>query len=380
MDFTPSEEQVMFRRSIREFASKEIEPYAAKNDETGEFSLENVRKLGEMGLLGLTTPEEYGGMGGSAVDFAIAAEEISRADASMGTLLSVANSLFNFPMYRFGNEEQKQRHLVPVARGEKLGAYGLTEPNAGSDAASLQTSAVRDGDCYVLNGSKAFITCGDVADSLIVFTSTDKSQGSRGITAFIVEKAMRGFTPGKREKKLGICASPTVPLFFDDCRVPVENRLGDEGFGFKIAMQTLDGGRIGIASQALGIAQAAFEAALSYAKTRKQFGQPIAEFQAIKWMLADMATQIDAARLLTLRCADLRDRGLPHAKEASMAKLFASETAMAVATKAVQIHGGVGYTKDFPVERYFRDAKITEIYEGTSEVQRLVISNYIIRS
>ncbi len=379
MDFLLTEDQKMLKTMVRDFAEKELEPIAAQIDEEATFPAESIKKAGEIGLTGTGFPEEYGGSGGGAIEQAIIFEEVARVCASTSVILIVTNELTSYPIYRSGTEEQKQRFLVPLTKGEKLGAFGLTEASAGSDVAAMQTTATRQDGGYTLNGNKLFITNGAEADILVVFATVDKSQGYRGVTAFIVEKDTPGFSVGKHESKLGIRASSTVELIFDNCPVPEENRLGDEGRGFRIALSTIDASRIGIAAQALGIAQGAFDKALAYAKERQQFGQPIAEFQGIQWMLADMATQIDAARLLTYRAAYLKDEGLPFIKEASMAKVFAAEMAMFVTSKAIQIHGGYGYIKDYPLERYFRDAKITEIYEGTSEMQRMTIARQLLR-
>ncbi len=379
MDFSPTEDQKMLRTSIRDFAEKELEPIAAEIDESCRFPAESVAKAAAIGLTGIGYPEEYGGSGGGATEQAIAFEEVARVCAATCVILMVTNELAAYPVYVHGTEEQKRKYLVPMLKGKSVGAFGLTETGAGSDVAAMSTTATRDGDAYVLNGSKIFISNGAEADTLVIFATVDKSAGHRGITAFIVEKGTPGFSVGKHESKLGIRASSTVELVFEDCRIPADNRLGEEGKGFRVALETIDTSRIGIASQAVGIAQAAFERSLSYAKGREQFGQPIAQFQAIQWILADMATQIDAARLLTLRAADLKDSRQSYVKEASMAKLFAAETAMAVTTKAIQVHGGYGYTKEYPVERYFRDAKITEIYEGTSEMQRMTIAKQLLR-
>ena len=379
MDLRLTEEQEMIRKMARNFAQKEVAPLAAELDEKGIVPLENIRKMGELGFLGLTAPEEYGGCGADTVSYVLALEEISKACASTAVVMAVQNSLINYTLEKFGTEEQKRRYLVPLAKGEKIGAFALTEPEAGSDAAAQRTSAVRDGNHYVINGTKHFITNGGFADVVILFAMTDKSKGHRGISAFLVEKGTPGFLVGKEENKMGIRGTNTSELIFQDCRVPVENRLGDEGMGFKIAMVALDAGRIGIGAQAVGIAQAAYEAALKYAKERQQFGQPIAHFQAIQWMLADMATRIEAARLLTLKAALKKDAGERFTKEAAMAKLFASETASWVTDLAIQIHGGYGYMKEYPVERYYRDARITRIYEGTSEIQRLVIASRILK-
>jgi len=383
MDLKLTEEQEMVRKMARDFAQKEVAPIAAEMDEKGEVPFENIKKMGQLGLLGLTAPEEYGGGGADTVSYVVALEEIAKACASTAVVMAVQNSLVNYALARFGTEEQKRKYLTPLARGEKIGAYALTEPEAGSDAAAIRTRAVRDGDEYVINGTKHFITNGGFADIVILYATVDPSKGYRGITAFIVEKGTPGFSTGKEENKMGIRATNTCELIFQDCRVPAANRLGDEGQGFKIALSALDAGRIGIGAQAVGIAQAAYEAALEYAKTRVQFGQPIAQLQAIQWMLADMATRIEAARLLVYKAALAKDEaqktGARFSKEAAMAKLFASETAGFVTDCALQIHGGYGYMKDYPLERYYRDARITRIYEGTNEIQRLVIARSILR-
>lgn len=379
MDFRLTEEQELLRKTVRDFAEKEVGPSAAERDEEERFDIEIFYKMGELGLTGIPFPEEYGGTGMGNVAYAIAVEELSRVCASTGVTLSAHVSLGAWPVYAFGTEEQKKKYLVPMAEGKKLGALGLTEPHAGTDAAAISTSARLDGDSYVLNGTKIFITNAYYADVYIIFATVDRAKKHKGTCAFIVEKGTPGFSFGKKEKKLGIRSSPTYELIFENCRVPQANLLGAEGQGFRIAMETLNGGRIGVAAQAVGIAQGAFEQALNYAKQREQFGQPIAKFQGIQWMLADMATRIEAARLLTYQAAYLKDAGLPYIKESSMAKLFAAETAMDVTVKAVQIHGGYGYTREYPVERMMRDAKITEIYEGTSEVQRIIIANQLLR-
>ncbi len=383
MDLKLTEEQEMVRRMARDFAQREVAPIAAELDEKGEVPFENIRKMGQLGLLGLTAPEEYGGGGADTISYVLAVEEIAKACASTAVVMAVQNSLVNYALARFGTEEQKRKFLVPLAQGEKIGAYALTEPEAGSDAAAIKTRAVRDGDEYIINGTKHFITNGGFADIVILYATVDPSKGYKGITAFIVEKGTPGFSAGKEENKMGIRATSTCELIFRDCRVPVANRLGEEGQGFKIALSALDAGRIGIGAQAVGIAQAAYEAALEYAKTRVQFGQPIAQLQAIQWMLADMATRIEAARLLVYKAALAKDEaertGARYSKEAAMAKLFASETASWATDLAIQIHGGYGYMKEYPVERYYRDARITRIYEGTNEIQRLVIARSILR-
>ncbi|MBC7259808.1 MAG: acyl-CoA dehydrogenase [Chloroflexi bacterium] len=379
MDLKLTEEQEMIRKMAREFAEKEVAPIAAELDEKGEVPYANIRKMAELGFLGLTAPEEYGGAGMDTVSYCIAIEEISKACAATAIVMAVQNSLVNYILLKFGTDEQKDKYLRPLATGQKIGAFALTEPGAGTDAAAQQTTAILQGDHYVINGTKHFITNGGFADIVLLFAMTDKSKGHRGISCFIVEKGTPGFSTGKHEHKMGIRASDTCELIFEDCKVPAANRLGQEGEGFKIAMMALDAGRIGVGAQAVGIAQAALEKAIAHAKTRVQFGQPIAQFQAIQFMLADMATQIEAARLLVYNAALKKDAGERFSKEASMAKLFASEVAGFVTTKAVQIHGGYGYMKEYPVERYFRDAKITEIYEGTSEVQRMVIASNLLK-
>jgi len=379
VEFKLSEEQEMIRKTVRDFAESEVAPKAGPMDEAEEYDYTLWDKMAEMGLTGIPFPEEYEGAGMDNVCYAIAVEELSRVCASTGVLISAHTSLCAWPIYAFGTEEQKQKYLVPLASGKKIGALGLTEPSAGSDAGSVKTSAVLDGDEYVLNGSKIFITNGEKADIYVIIASTDKTKGHRGTAAFIVEKGTPGFTFGKKEHKMGIRASSTYELVFENCRVPRENLLGEDGKGFKIALMTLDGGRIGIAAQALGIAQGAFDEALKYSKVREQFGKPISSFQGLQWMLADMATRIEAARLLVYKAAYLKDQGEPYSKESAMAKLFASECAMWVTTKAVQIFGGYGYTREYPVERMMRDAKITEIYEGTSEVQRIVIAANLLK-
>ncbi len=379
MDFALTEDQKMLKTMVREFADKELEPIASQIDEEARFPAENVKKMAELGLMGIPFPEEYGGSGGGALSFAIAEEELARVCASTATVYFVTAGLAGQPLYLFGNEEQRRRFVPPVARGEKIACFALTEAGAGSDPSAMETTATKRGGGYVLNGIKLFITNGAEADIIVVFATVDKSLGYRGVTGFIIEKGTPGFSVGKLEHKLGVRGSSTAELIFEDCFVPEENRLGEEGGGFRLALETIDGSRISIAAQAVGIAQGAFDKSLAYAKERQQFGQPIANFQAIQWMLADMATQIDAARLLTYQAAFFEDQGLPFIKEAAMAKVFAAEAAMFVTTKAIQIHGGYGFTKDYPLERYFRDAKITEIYEGTSEMQRMTIARELIR-
>lgn len=381
MYFQLTEEQNLIRETVRSFAENELAPSAAERDENERFDRELMfDKVAELGLAGIVFPEEYGGAGADYLCYAIAVEELSRVCASTGVTLSAHLSLGANPVWLFGTEEQKQTFLTPMAEGTKLGAFGLTETGAGSDAGGTKTFATRDGDEWILNGNKIFITNGGDAETYIVFARTDKdAQKHHGISAFIVEKDTPGFSFGKKEKKMGIRSSPTCELVFENCRIPVDRLLGKEGEGFKIAMKTLDGGRIGIAAQALGIAQGAYEEALKYARERKQFDQPIANFQAVQFILADMATRIEASRLLVYQSAWRASAGLSYGKESAMAKLSASETAMWVTTKAVQVHGGYGYTRDFPVERMMRDAKITEIYEGTSEVQKLVIGSTVVR-
>lgn len=379
MIFKLNEEQELLKKTVRDFAESEIAPKASEMDEREEYDLSLWNKMAEMGLSGIPYPEDYDGSGMDNLSYAIAVEELSRVCGSSGVLVSAHTSLCAWPIYALGTEDQKKKYLAPLCSGEKIGAMGLTEPSAGSDAAALKTTAVKEGNEYVLNGTKIFITNAFIAETYVVFASTDKSKGHRGISAFIVEKGTPGFTFGKKEHKMGIRASATYELVFENCRIPAENLLGEEGQGFKIVMMTLDGGRIGIAAQALGIAQGAFEQAVNYSKVREQFGKPISANQGLQWMLADMATQIEAARLLVYQAAYLKDTKQPYAKQAAMAKLFASETAMAVTTKAVQVFGGYGYTREYPVERMMRDAKITEIYEGTSEVQRMVVAANILK-
>ncbi|MFN3372671.1 MAG: acyl-CoA dehydrogenase [Chloroflexus sp.] len=379
MEFQLSEDQQMLRDMVRQFVEKEAKPTVAERDEHAIWPTDLVRKMGELGLMGVAVSEEYGGAGMDYVSYAIVIEELSRVDASLGVIASVNNSLVCYGIEKFGTEEQKRELLTPLASGRMLGAFSLSEPGAGSDAAAQRTTAVRDGDYYIINGVKNWVTNGDHADTIILMAMTDPSKGVKGITAFLVDTHAPGCRVVKVENKLGIRSAHSCQMAYDDYRLPAWRRLGEEGQGFKIAMTILNAGRIGIAAQALGIAQGAYEAALEYSKVREQFGKPIHEFQAVGFTLADMATRIKAARLLTYEAAWRKDNGLDFIKDASMAKLFASETAMWVATKAVQLHGSNGYSKEYPVERFFRDAKITEIYEGTSEIQRLVISREIVR-
>ncbi|MBI3780450.1 MAG: acyl-CoA dehydrogenase [candidate division NC10 bacterium] len=380
MKFELTQEQHLFREMVRDFAAKEVAPLAQRVDEEGIFPNRTIMKMGELGLMGVAIPADYGGAGGDNVCYAIAVEEIARACASTSVIMSVNNSLVADPLYKFGTEAQKQKYLSPLASGKMLGAFALSEPSAGSDAAGQQTTARRDGDAFVLNGTKNFITNAREADIVLVFATVDRHLRSKGVCAFIVEKGTPGFTITKVEKKLGIKGTSCCQLLFEHCRVPADNLVGEVGKGFKIAMATLDSGRIGIAAQAVGIAQAALDISLSYATERVAFDKPIASFQAIQWMIADIAHQTEAARLLTYRAAWLKDRGVRHTKESAMAKLFASETASRAATKALQIHGGYGYIYDFPAQRLFRDARVTEIYEGTSEIQRLVIAQHLLLS
>ena len=383
MDFELTEDQSLLRSAVREFAEDVVRPRAARIDQTGEFPRDIYRQAGELGLAGVSVSTDNGGSGMDTVSYAIVIEEISRVCANTGVILSVNNSLVCDPVEKYGNDDQKKRYLEPLARGEKLGCFALTEPDAGSDAANQKTRAVREGNSYRISGQKVFITCGENADVCLLFAMTQPEKGPRGISAFLVDADSPGFDRSRHQVKLGVNASGTVEIFLTDVLVPAENRLGEEGEGFKIAMSTLDGGRIGIAAQAVGIATEAYEAALGYAKARKAFGRPIAEFQAIRFYLADMATDVDAARLLTRRAAAAKDavraRGGRYSLEAAIAKLFAAEMAQRVTTRALQIHGGYGYTKEYPVERNFRDARITEIYEGTSEIHRLIIAREIFR-
>jgi len=375
-----TEEQQLLQKSVREFAEAEVKPHAREIDETGRFPLDIFRKSAELGLTGVAMPEADGGAGMDHISYAIVIEEISRVCASTGVILSVQNSLYCDPVHRFGTPEQKKKFLVPFACGEKIGCYALTEPQAGSNAAALTTKAVLKGDCYIVNGTKAWITNGGAADAAVVYVNTQPEKGEKGITALVIEKDTPGFAVGKEEKKLGIHGSACTELVFTDCEVPAANRIGSEGEGYKVALSTLDGGRIGIAAQAIGIAQGAFDASLAYSRERQAFGHPISDFQAIQFMLADMSTDIEAARLLARRAAWKQDSGARFTMEASIAKLFASEMATRLAHKAIQIHGGNGYSSEYPVERAYRDARITEIYEGTSEIQRLVIASWVLKN
>jgi butyryl-CoA dehydrogenase len=377
IELTP--EQQMIQGMAREFAQEHIAPIAAEIDRDARFPHETVKRMGELGLLGITVPDAWGGSGGDTVSYVVALEEIAKACASHAVVMSVNNSLYCDPVYRYGTDAQRARFLKPVAGGHALGCFALTEPEAGSDARNQHTVARRDGDDYVITGRKLFISTGREASYALVFAQTDPTRAHRGISAFVVEKGTAGFSVSKTEDKLGIRASDTAELVFDGCRVPAANRFGEEGEGFHIALATLDGGRIGIAAQAVGIAAGAYERAVRYARERKAFGVPIGEHQMVGWMLADMATAIDGARLVTLKAATLKDAGRPYTKEASMAKLFAAETAMKVATDAVQVHGGFGFIREAEVERYFRDAKITQIYEGTSQIQKLVIAREVLK-
>ena len=380
MSFELTDEHRMIRDAAREFAQNEIAPIAAEFDETGDFPLDTIKKMGELGFMGIEVPEEYGGAGMDTLSYVLAMEEIAKADVSHSTIMSVNNSLYAYGLMSAGTEEQKQQWLMPVASGEKIGAYSLTEPMSGSDASNMKSRAVLsdDGSHYIINGTKSWVTSGPVADYIVLFTMTDPDQGARGITAFMIDTSLDGFVRGKKEPKLGIRASATSEISFENYKCPVENVLGEVGKGFRIAMTVLDAGRIGIAAQALGVAVAAYEASVQYARERQAFGQPIGSFQMTQQKIADMKTRIEASRLLIYNAALAKDRfkqtGERYTTEASMAKLFASETAMFVTHAAVQIHGGMGYSKELPIERYFRDAKITEIYEGTSEIQRMVIA------
>ena len=374
MEFALNEEQELFRRSARDFAQKELEPLAQELDEKHIFPIENLKKLGELGYLGMTVPEKYNGIAAGALNYTIVMDELSQACASTSTAVSVQNSLVNDIFCKFGSDEQNQEYLSKLATGEYIGAFGLSEAESGSDAGGMKTLAHKDGDSYILNGAKMWITNAAFADVFMVFASTDENEGSRGVSCFIVEKDTPGFTVGKEEDKLGIRGTSTCELHFSDCRIPADHLVGEEGKGFKIALSTLNGGRIGIAAQALGIAQAALDAGLNYSFERKAFGKPIADLQAIQFKLAEMKTKVDAARLLTYRAAWMKDQDLNYIQEASMAKFYASEIASEVADEAVQIHGGYGYVRDYKVERLYRDARITRIYEGTTEIQKLVIA------
>ena len=379
MDFSFTKQDELFLQMIREFAEKEVKPLAAEVDEKEEFPMETVKKMAKIGLMGIPIPTQYGGAGGTNIQYGMAVEELSRVCATTGVILSAHTSLCCAPILEAGTEEQKMKYLPKLASGEWIGAFGLTEPNAGTDAAGQQTIAVDCGDHWLINGSKIFITNGSYADVFIVIAMTDKSLGTKGISAFIVERTAPGFSIGKKEKKMGIRGSATTELIFENCRIPKENLLGQIGKGFSLAMKTLDGGRIGIAAQALGIAQGAMDETVKYTKERKQFGRSISQFQNTQFQMADLETKVQAARLLVRRAHYNKDHGIPYSDAAAMAKLFAAETAMEVTTKAVQFHGGYGYTREYPVERMMRDAKITEIYEGTSEVQRMVIAGKLFK-
>jgi alkylation response protein AidB-like acyl-CoA dehydrogenase len=378
MAYQLNEEQQMIRAMVREFAREELLPTAAKRDMTGEFPADNLRKMGELGLMGMTVPPEYNGAGADTVSYSVALQEIGYACAATAVIMSVHNSVACGPVYLFGSEYLKETYLKPLASGEKIGSFALTEPGAGSDPAGQKTKAVKDGHSYIINGTKMFITTGKNSDLTVVTSYTDRAKKHHGISAFVVEKGTPGFHVGKEEDKMGLRGSDTVELIFEDCRVPEENLLGNEGDGFVIAMASLDGGRIGIASQSVGLGQACLDAAVSYAKERVQFKKPISQFQGIRWMIADMAIQIEAARLLTFNAAAMRDREENFSAAASMAKVFASEMANKVAYQAIQIHGGYGYIKEYPVERFYRDARVLTIYEGTSEIQRIVVANHVI--
>ncbi|RLC27220.1 MAG: acyl-CoA dehydrogenase [Deltaproteobacteria bacterium] len=378
MAYQLTEEQRMIRAMVREFAREVLLPTAAERDRTKEFPRENLKQMGELGLMGMNVPPEYNGAGADTVSYSVALQEVAYACAATAVVMSVHNSVACGPIYLFGSDYLKETYLKPLAAGEMLGSFALTEPGAGSDPAGQKTRAVRDGDDYVINGTKMFITSGKNSDLTVVTAYTDREKRHRGISAFIVEKGTPGFTVGKEEEKMGLRASDTVELIFEDCRVPAENIVGQEGDGFMIAMSSLDGGRIGIASQSVGLAQACLDAAVNYARERVQFNKTISQFQGIRWMIADMATQIEAARLMTFNAAAMKDRGENYTAAASMAKVFASEMANRVAYQALQIHGGYGYIKDFPVERYYRDARVFTIYEGTSEIQRKVIAKHVI--
>ncbi|QHA93845.1 acyl-CoA dehydrogenase [Bacillus sp. N1-1] len=380
MELVFTEEQKMMQKMVRDFAEKEIAPIVEEMEETDRFPREVIKRMGELGLMGIPIPEAYGGAEMDYTSYIIAIHELSKVSATVGVILSVHTSVGTLPILAFGTEEQKKRYIPKLATGEYLGAFALTEPSSGSDASSMKTRAVRDGDHYILNGSKIFITNGGEADTYVAFARTNPDEkGSKGVTAFIIERDMPGFSVGKKEKKMGLNGSNTVEIIFEDCRVPVVNRLGEEGQGFKIAMANLESGRIGIAAQSLGIAEAALNYATAYAKERHQFGKPIGQNQGLGFKLADMATEVEAAKLLTYRAADLKNHGIPCMQEVSMAKLFASKAAVKASIEAVQVYGGYGYTKDYPVERLFRDAKVCEIYEGTSEIQKIVISRNLMK-
>ncbi len=379
MSFQLSDEQLMIQTMVREFSRKVIAPSAMERDRTKAFPAENLKKMGRLGLMGMMIPPEYKGQGADAVSYVLALSEVAYACAATAVVMSVQNSIVCEGIYRYGNEDQKERFLKPLASGSVIGAFALTEPHAGSDPVRQSSTAVRDGDDYILNGTKRFITSGMNAGIVIVTAITDETMRHKGISAFLVKKGTPGFSVGNLEDKMGLCASDTTDLIFEDCRIPVENRLGNEGDGFKIAMTCLDGGRIGIAAQSLGVAQAAFDTSVKYAKHRAQFGQSISKSQGVRWMVADMATEIEAARLLMLSAAAMKDSGKKYTVQASMAKLFASEMVNRVTAIALQIHGGYGFIKDYPVERFYRDARVFTIYEGTSEIQRVVISNHILK-
>jgi len=379
MSLQLNDEQLMIQAMVREFARKVLAPTAAERDRTKEFPADNIRQMGELGLMGMMIPPEYGGEGADTISYVLALMEVAYACAATAVVMSVQNSIVCESIYRYGSEDQKKRFLTPLASGEVIGAFALTEPHAGSDPVSQSTAAVRNGDCYVLNGTKRFITSGQSAGIVVVTAKTDESQRHKGISAFLLRKDTPGLIVGKLEDKMGLCASDTCDLIFEDCRVPVQDRIGEEGDGFKIAMSCLDGGRIGIAAQSVGVAQAALDASVKYAQNRSQFGQSISKFQGIRWMIADMATEIEAARQMTLAAAALKDRGKKFTIQASMAKLYASEMVNRITAKALQIHGGYGFIKDYAVERYYRDARVFTIYEGTSEIQRVVISNHIFK-
>ena len=379
MDFQLNDEQKQLRREIRDFAEREIRDNVMTWDEESKFPLEVIKQLGKMGVMGIIFPTEYGGAGLGYVEYVIAVEELSRVDGSVGIIVAAHNSLCSNHIYIAGNEEQKKKYIPNLATGEFIGAWGLTEPGSGSDAGSARTTAVRKGNKWVLNGTKTFITNGSYADVMVVVAVTDRTVKTHGLSAFIVEKGTKGFRPGKKENKLGLRASDTAEMIFEDCEIPAENLLGKEGDGFIDSMRVLDGGRISIAALSLGIGQGAYDCALDYSKERKQFGKPIAEFQAIQWKLADMATELEAARLLTMRAADMKDKGMKTTQESSMAKLYASEVAVRCANESVQIHGGYGFIKDYPAEKYYRDVKLCTIGEGTSEIQRLVIARQLLK-